>query len=134
MLGELLGLFESGALRSPPITRWDVSHAPAAFRHLEQGTNVGKVVLDLPARLDPAGTVLVTGASGTLGGLLARHLVTGHGVRHLLLASRRGAAAPGSAELAAELTGLGAQVNWPPATPPTARRSRRCWPDRRPHH
>ncbi|MDQ2958982.1 MAG: beta-ketoacyl reductase, partial [Actinomycetota bacterium] len=39
-----------------------------------------------------------------------RHLVAEHGVRHLLLASRRGAAAPGSAELAAELTGLGTQV------------------------
>ena len=36
------------------------------------------------------GTVLVTGATGALGGLVARHLVTTHGARHLLLASRRG--------------------------------------------
>jgi hypothetical protein len=36
------------------------------------------------------GTVLVTGGTGGLGGQLARHLVAGHGVRHLLLASRRG--------------------------------------------
>nr|WP_234364877.1 type I polyketide synthase [Streptomyces sp. RTd22] len=54
--------------------------------------------------------VLVTGASGALGGLVARHLVTGHGVRRLLLTSRRGADAPGAAELVAELTGLGAEV------------------------
>ncbi|MGA4838254.1 SDR family NAD(P)-dependent oxidoreductase [Streptomyces sp. G45] len=54
--------------------------------------------------------VLVTGASGALGGLVARHLVTAHGVKRLLLASRRGPDAPGATELADELTGLGAQV------------------------
>ncbi|MFF7213691.1 type I polyketide synthase [Streptomyces sp. NPDC008238] len=58
------------------------------------------------------GTVLVTGASGALGGLFARHLVTEYGVRDLLLVSRRGEAAPGAAELAAELTDLGASVAW----------------------
>ncbi|WP_421106309.1 type I polyketide synthase [Streptomyces sp. NEAU-S77] len=62
--------------------------------------------------LDPAGTVLVTGASGTLGGLLARHLVTERGARRLLLTSRRGAEAAGAAELAAELAEHGAQVTW----------------------
>ncbi|MGC9443219.1 acyltransferase domain-containing protein, partial [Streptomyces sp. WG5] len=36
------------------------------------------------------GTVLVTGASGALGGLFVRHLVTEYGVRDLLLVSRRG--------------------------------------------
>ncbi|MFJ9847637.1 type I polyketide synthase, partial [Kitasatospora sp. NPDC101155] len=49
-------------------------------------------------------------ASGTLGALVARHLVARHGVRHLLLASRRGEAAPGAAELVAELTEAGAKV------------------------
>ncbi|MFC4036128.1 type I polyketide synthase, partial [Streptomyces polygonati] len=58
----------------------------------------------------PEGTVLITGATGALGGLIARHLVTEHGVRHLLLTSRRGSAAPGASELAAELTALGAEV------------------------
>ncbi|WP_435881547.1 SDR family NAD(P)-dependent oxidoreductase [Streptomyces orinoci] len=61
--------------------------------------------------LDPDGTVLITGGTGTLGALLARRLVTEHGVRHLLLTSRSGPAAPGAAELAGELTGLGAQVS-----------------------
>ncbi|WP_033257521.1 SDR family NAD(P)-dependent oxidoreductase, partial [Kitasatospora phosalacinea] len=56
------------------------------------------------------GTVLLTGGTGTLGRLLARHLVTTHGVRHLLLTSRRGPEAPGAAELTAELTALGAHV------------------------
>ncbi|MFC3992982.1 SDR family NAD(P)-dependent oxidoreductase, partial [Actinoplanes siamensis] len=56
------------------------------------------------------GTVLITGGAGGLGAVTARHLVTRHGVRRLLLASRRGCAAPGVAELVAELTELGAGV------------------------
>ncbi|MFJ9034873.1 type I polyketide synthase, partial [Streptomyces sp. NPDC102274] len=59
---------------------------------------------------DSEGTVLITGGTGGLGGVLARHLVAERGVRHLLLASRRGAEAPGAAELAAELTARGARV------------------------
>ncbi|MEU5214237.1 type I polyketide synthase [Streptomyces sp. NPDC020742] len=59
---------------------------------------------------DPHGTVLLTGGTGLLGAALARHLVTEHGVRHLLLTGRRGPDAPGAAELTAELTALGAQV------------------------
>nr|WP_103531645.1 type I polyketide synthase [Streptomyces sp. SM11] len=59
----------------------------------------------------PGGTVLVTGAGGALGGLVAQHLVTAHGVRNLLLVGRRGADAPGLAGLAAELRGLGARVD-----------------------
>ncbi|MEU5540474.1 type I polyketide synthase, partial [Streptomyces sp. NPDC020362] len=58
------------------------------------------------------GTVLLTGASGALGKTLARHLVTGHGVRRLLLVSRRGADAPGAADLTAELAALGAEATW----------------------
>ncbi|MCZ4612251.1 acyltransferase domain-containing protein, partial [Streptomyces sp. Lzd4kr] len=45
---------------------------------------------------NPDGTVLITGGTGGLGGELARHLVTRHGIRHLLLASRGGEAAPGA--------------------------------------
>ncbi|MGW1071287.1 type I polyketide synthase [Streptomyces sp. NPDC002537] len=56
------------------------------------------------------GTILVTGATGALGALVARHLVAEHGVGRVLLASRRGPDAPGAAELSAELSGLGADV------------------------
>ncbi|MEV0186755.1 SDR family NAD(P)-dependent oxidoreductase, partial [Streptomyces sp. NPDC050625] len=58
-----------------------------------------------------AGTVLITGGTGTLGGLVARHLVRRWGVRRLLLVSRRGPSAPGAGELAEELASLGAQVD-----------------------
>ncbi|MFD8726251.1 type I polyketide synthase, partial [Streptomyces sp. NPDC059629] len=60
--------------------------------------------------LDPNGTVLVTGGTGTLGALFARHLATEHGVRHLLLASRSGPDAEGAPELCEELTALGVTV------------------------
>ncbi|MEV7027028.1 type I polyketide synthase, partial [Kitasatospora sp. NPDC093558] len=42
---------------------------------------------------DADGTVLVTGATGALGRLVARHLAAVRGVRHLLLVSRQGAQA-----------------------------------------
>ncbi len=111
MLTELLGLFASGALAPLPVTAWDVRRAPAAFRHMSQGRHVGKNVLTLPAKgIDPQGTVLITGGTGGLGALLARHLVIRHGARRLLLVSRRGPAAEGVAELRDELEALGAQV------------------------
>ncbi|MFH8791152.1 type I polyketide synthase [Streptomyces sp. NPDC017941] len=58
------------------------------------------------------GAVLVTGATGTLGGLVARHLVAERGVRDLLLVSRRGAAAEGAEELRDELAAQGADVTF----------------------
>ncbi|AZQ70588.1 SDR family NAD(P)-dependent oxidoreductase [Streptomyces luteoverticillatus] len=64
---------------------------------------------DSPWRTD--GTVLITGGTGTLGRAVARHLVTRHGVRHLLLTSRRGTDAPGARELADELADLGASAD-----------------------
>ena len=51
------------------------------------------------------GTVLITGGTGGLGALVAEHLVREHGVRDLLLVSRRGAEAPGVDELLARLGG-----------------------------
>ena len=62
------------------------------------------------AAWDPDGTVLVTGGTGGLGSLLARHLVTRRGVRHLLLTSRRGPDAPGATALRDELADQGAEV------------------------
>ncbi|WP_344961390.1 type I polyketide synthase, partial [Crossiella cryophila] len=56
---------------------------------LSRGTEPGQ-----PVHLDPDGTVLITGGTGTLGRALARHLVTNHGVRHLILTGRRAAEAP----------------------------------------
>uniref|UniRef100_UPI003183A287 type I polyketide synthase n=1 Tax=Nocardia donostiensis TaxID=1538463 RepID=UPI003183A287 len=55
-------------------------------------------------------TVLVTGGTGGLGAAVARHLVAAYGVRSLVLASRRGPAAPGATALVDELTAAGASA------------------------
>ncbi|SNT60705.1 type I polyketide synthase, partial [Actinacidiphila glaucinigra] len=110
MLTELLALFRSGALHLLPVSAWDLRQAPEAFRHLSQARHVGKIVLTLPTDWDPEGTVLITGGTGALGGLVARHAVTTRGARHLLLTSRRGESAAGARELAAELGAMGAEV------------------------
>ena len=71
-----------------------------------------------PARLDGKnrfasdGAVLITGGTGALGGLVARHLATRHHVRELVLASRRGDAAPGAAPLREALERAGARVTF----------------------
>jgi acyl transferase domain-containing protein/acyl carrier protein len=70
---------------------------------------------DRPASPDGAvtdgdGTVMITGGTGGLGALVARHLVVEHGARQLLLVSRSGETAAGASELKAELTGLGCDV------------------------
>ncbi|MER6053462.1 type I polyketide synthase [Streptomyces sp. NPDC001793] len=65
---------------------------------------------ELVEMLDPNGTVLITGGTGALAAETARHLVERHKAGRLLLVSRRGAEAPGAAELVAELAALGAEV------------------------
>jgi acyl transferase domain-containing protein/aryl carrier-like protein len=107
------------------LTDWDVSEAelgralavPDAQVSLRDGALLVPRLVKSPTTddtvpaLNPEGTVLITGATGTLGRLFARHLVAEHGVRHLLLASRRGRDAAGMPELEAELTARGADVS-----------------------
>ncbi|HEY2056881.1 MAG TPA: SDR family NAD(P)-dependent oxidoreductase, partial [Amycolatopsis sp.] len=110
MLRELVELFELGALTPLPVTTWDVRRARDAFRHMSQAKHVGKIVLTMPRGWDAEGTVLITGGTGGLGSRLARHLVTEHGVRRLLLTSRRGPDSPGAPELRDKLVSYGAEV------------------------
>ncbi|MFE9994047.1 type I polyketide synthase [Streptomyces avermitilis] len=113
ILAHLVELFESGALTPLPVTTWDIRDATDAFRALSQATLTGKAVLTVPAGSVPfeAGeTVLITGGTGTLGTLLARHLVTEHGLRHVTLAGRRGTDTPEVRQLCADLAEMGAEV------------------------
>nr|WP_308312744.1 SDR family NAD(P)-dependent oxidoreductase [Streptomyces sp. ISL-11] len=95
--GESQVALRDGDLLVPRVTR--VTPAGAADR-----------TVTFDPRPQTQGTVLVTGATGTLGGIVARHLVTEHGVRRLLLTSRSGPTAEGAAELRAELAAAGAEV------------------------
>ncbi len=106
---ELAELFDAGVLNPLPVTIFDVRRARSALRYLSQARHVGKVVMTLPSGLS-AGSVLITGGTGMAGSTLARHLVAEHGVEDLVLLSRRGLDAPGSAELIAELQAAGARV------------------------
>ncbi|HEX8073897.1 MAG TPA: SDR family NAD(P)-dependent oxidoreductase, partial [Thermoleophilaceae bacterium] len=110
VLREVVDLFERGVLRHAPTTSYDVRRGMEAFRALREARHVGKVVLTVPPALDTDGTVLITGGTGGLGALVARHLASDHGALHLLLASRRGSDADGAADLVTELEELGAEV------------------------
>ncbi|WP_280397093.1 type I polyketide synthase [Nocardia carnea] len=87
---------ESAAAASPTVFAAQLTRATDIPRRDIAGWNTG--------------TVLITGGTGSLGALLARHLVAAHGVRGLVLLSRRGDAAPGTRELVAELTSAGCEV------------------------
>jgi NADPH:quinone reductase-like Zn-dependent oxidoreductase len=107
MFTKLLAAFGEGALEPLPTTSFDIAHAADALRFLSQARHTGKVVLEMPPSFEPDDTVLITGGTGTLGSLVARHLATHHAVGQLVLASRRGLDAPGAKELKAELEALG---------------------------
>ena len=85
--------------------------APRLLRFSEgsDGASANPTAANRP-HFDPDGSVLITGGTGDIGRLLARHLVDHHKVRSVILASRRGAQAPGAADLQAELVELGAEV------------------------
>ncbi|MBP1158489.1 type I polyketide synthase [Rhodococcus sp. PvR099] len=89
--GEPQSAARNGALLAPRLRR-----APA---------------VETSTPFDPDGTVLVTGGTGTLGSLVARHLVAAHGARNLVLTSRRGPDAEGCDRLRRELADLGTEVS-----------------------
>ncbi|MEU9206408.1 SDR family NAD(P)-dependent oxidoreductase [Streptomyces sp. NPDC048415] len=81
----------------------------AIRRRIASGT---PIVLDLvgrPTLVPTDGTVLITGGLGAIGRHIGR-LLAEHGVPRLLLTSRQGTDDPRAAEVVAELTALGAEV------------------------
>ena len=110
VLGHLRSLFADGLLSPLPVQTWNVGRARDVLRHLSQGHSTGKFVLTQPAALVPEETVLITGGTGSLGRLLARHLVTAHGCRHLILLGRRADRTDEVRKLADELHDMGAEI------------------------
>ncbi|MGW8066856.1 type I polyketide synthase [Streptomyces ziwulingensis] len=115
MLREVVDLLESGTLELLPRQVWDVRRAGEAFAVMSRARHVGKLVLSVPVVAAcgggaGGGWVLVSGGSGALGGVVARHLVGVRGVRRLVLLSRRGERAEGVDGLVRELSAAGASV------------------------
>ena len=78
---------------------------------MSKARHTGKIVLTIPPRRwAAAGTVLVTGGTGTLGGLVARHLADRHGVRDLVLVSAGAGRGPGRGPAGRGAGGAGAAV------------------------
>ncbi|MFJ9953654.1 type I polyketide synthase, partial [Kitasatospora sp. NPDC091207] len=104
-------LLRDGAVLVPRLARVPAADAPAGpATSTGAGAETGAETGAGAGPFDPDGTVLVTGATGALGTRLAHHLVREHGVRHLLLVSRSGPAAPGARALRDELAALGAEA------------------------
>ncbi|WP_322755939.1 type I polyketide synthase, partial [Frankia sp. Cas3] len=108
---------DAGALDGAALTRLLASDEPRAAirgdavlvpRLARPGASGGGGEVTSP--LSAAGTVIITGGTGALGGRIARHLATEHGVRDLVLLSRRGMAVPGAERLRDDLVALGAAV------------------------
>ncbi|MDJ1138602.1 beta-ketoacyl reductase, partial [Streptomyces iconiensis] len=96
------------ALRNGHILLPRLTPTPTPTPETGTGTETGNPPPQPP--LNPNGTVLITGATGALGQLIAEHLITHHGIRHLLLTSRRGPHAPHADTLTHHLTQLGAHT------------------------
>jgi polyketide synthase 12 len=113
MLLSVVGLFREGKLKPLPLRTFPMTDTSDALRFMAQARHVGKVVL-VPSEqkqfVQPDGAVLITGGLGDLGRRVATWLASTHGVRDLVLTSRRGMDTPGAAALVDELAALGAEA------------------------
>ncbi|MFE2376995.1 SDR family NAD(P)-dependent oxidoreductase [Streptomyces sp. NPDC059398] len=116
-LGEPQWVLRDGQIRVPRLTRTasisttTPATTPATTTAVHRDLGSGATPSDeVATRTTRPGTVLVTGASGVLGGLVARHLAESGQADHLVLVSRRGGEAPGMPDLVGDLDGLGVRV------------------------
>nr|VFK14856.1 MAG: NADPH:quinone reductase [Candidatus Kentron sp. LFY] len=116
MLGELMGLFETGGLKPLTHRTFPLVEAIGAFRHMQQARHIGKIILTPPLEADTEISTpirsdcayLITGGLGALGMTVARWMVD-EGARHLVLAGRRGPSHEAQAVIA-RLKASGAEV------------------------
>ncbi|KAL4940241.1 hypothetical protein BDV06DRAFT_224294 [Aspergillus oleicola] len=122
-LAEIGRLFEEKIISSIfPITTYPLNDVSKAFRQLQAGKQVGKIVLSvsrqervrvLPrtptARLRSDASYLLVGGGGGIGGSIAHWLVA-HGARNLVILSRSAETNPAAAALVTELQPKGCRV------------------------
>ena len=86
--------FEQGALKPLPYKVFDIEQVVEAFRYMQQGKHLGKVIVSMeqadekPASIQPEGSYLITGGLGALGLHTAKWMAE-QGAKHLVLTGRR---------------------------------------------
>ena len=122
ILREIGDLLQAGTLRPLPCHVFDSGEVSEAFRLMQSGSHLGKIVLrmgETPQQAapppswsaDPNGVYLLAGAAGGFGGEAAKYLVE-HGARHLAIVSRRGESDPDAPEFREFCTAQGATVEF----------------------
>ncbi|RSL49057.1 hypothetical protein CEP54_012625 [Fusarium duplospermum] len=121
VLQRTIAFFEQGKLKPlEPITSFDAADIKQAFRYLQSGNHMGKVILKLPRdssmlearaitqsiKFAPDAAYLLVGGSGGLGRALAIWM-TEHGAKHLVFLSRSVAT---NNTVSAELESMGCTV------------------------
>jgi NADPH:quinone reductase-like Zn-dependent oxidoreductase/SAM-dependent methyltransferase/NAD(P)-dependent dehydrogenase (short-subunit alcohol dehydrogenase family)/aryl carrier-like protein len=119
---KVIGEARDGLLAPLPHRVFNTPNVVSAFRYMQQGKHVGKVVLSLqdrPAVVVPApagtlslrgdATYLVTGGLGGFGLGVAKWMID-RGARHLVLMGRRGIHSDEAAEAVAAMRQAGAEV------------------------
>ncbi|MDB5313855.1 MAG: mycocerosate synthase [Gemmataceae bacterium] len=126
LLGRLAAEFRDGQLTPPPCRTFPVADVAAAFRHMQAGKHIGKVVVSMterPPGVEPGddpptfrkdASYLIAGGLGGFGLAVARWMAEG-GAGHLVLVGRRGAGSAEARRAVAELEGLGTRVTVLPA-------------------
>jgi acyl transferase domain-containing protein len=124
IFGEVMALFRERVLAPLPYRTFPAGRIVDAFRLMQQARHIGKVVVSLadarpeiehprraptPLRFKKDDTWLVTGGLTGFGLESARWLAS-RGVGHLVLASRRGLAAPGAKEAVESFAAQGIDV------------------------
>ncbi|KAH7110764.1 hypothetical protein EDB81DRAFT_831591 [Dactylonectria macrodidyma] len=124
VLQRTLGFFEQGLLHPlDPVTLFDAAEVRTAFRHLQVGEHIGKIIMNLPTdsfkleasveaqplRFDPDAAYLLVGGIMGLGKSLATWLVE-RGARNLVFLSRTASDGTASNSLTLELQAMGCSV------------------------
>lgn len=108
VLNQVTAWMDLGSVKALPVDVFSASEVAAAFRHLAQGKNVGKVIVSFPPSepvdekktlVRPDACYWITGGLGGLGLKVAEWLVE-QGARHLVLSGRQGPSAEATLALA----------------------------------
>jgi hypothetical protein len=128
ILHSVIGLLREGHITPiKPVKVFDASLVQDAFRHLQQGQHIGKIVIALrdidgsvksgitPAKtakqlkLDKTASYLLVGGLGGIGRAVSRHLVE-HNARCLVFLSRNAGSGPEDHDFIEELKSMGCDV------------------------